>query len=393
MSTEPTVTCPNCRQVIKLTESLAAPLLEATRERFEQRLAERDAELEVQKTIIAADEARKAKARLADDLVARDRRLVELEELLAVREEKLADAQKAQAEVLRKQRELDDQRRELELTIETRVESGLAAARERARSELDGELRLKLSEKEQVIAAMKAQLEEMKRRAEQGSQQLQGEVLELELEAVLASRFPHDVVSPVPKGERGGDVVQRVCGPSGRECGAILWESKRTKNWSDLWLPKLRKDQREAGADVAILVSTALPRGVESFERIDSVWVAHPRFALPLACVLRASLLELAAQRVAGQGLQTKTEQVYAYLTGARFRQRVQAMLEAFNAMDADLRAEKKAMLRQWAKRETQLSRVVEATAGMYGDLQGIAGTTLPEIDGLALPESIELVS
>jgi hypothetical protein len=120
----------------------------------------------------------------------------------------------------------------------------------------------------------------------------------------------------------------------------------------DLWLPKLRKDQREARADVAILVSAALPKGVESFEWIDSGWVAHPRFALPLACVLRASLVELAAQRLAGQGLKTKTEQVYAYLTGPRFRQRVQAMLEAFTAMDSDLRAEKKAILKQWAKRE-----------------------------------------
>jgi hypothetical protein len=230
---------------------------------------------------------------------------------------------------------------------------------------------------------MQRQIEELKRRAEQGSQQLQGEVLELELEALLSAKFPRDTIRPVPKGEFGGDVLQHVLGPTNQSCGTILWESKRTKNWSDAWLAKLREDQRAAKAEIAIIVSQALPKNIESFAFIDGVWVADPKIALPVAMSLRQTLIEVACVRQASEGRQTKMELVYNYLTGPRFRQRVQALVEAFSSMKEDLDREKKVITRQWAKREEQIDRVMQATVGMYGDLQGIAGKTLQEIEGL----------
>ena len=257
------------------------------------------------------------------------------------------------------------------------------ATREQAKKEAEEGLKLKVMEKEQTIASMQTQIEELKRRAEQGSQQLQGEVQELELEALLRAKFPRDTIEPVPKGEFGGDALQRVMGPLGQLCGTILWESKRTKNWSDGWLVKLRDDQRTAKADIAIIVSQTLPKDVESFDLVDGIWVTNAKSVFSLAVALRHSLIELASARQALDGQQTKTEMVYQYLTGPRFRHRVEAIVEAFSSMQEDLDREKKAITKQWAKREEQIERVMQATVGMYGDLQAIAGKSLQEIEGL----------
>ena len=412
--TEPTVTCPNCKTEIKLTESLAAPLIEATRRGFEQRLAQKDADvvkreteiknreealakakeaiddqvaekLKIERSKISADEAKKAKAASASDLEQKAREIADLQEVLKSREAKLAEAQNAQAELIKKQRELDDAKRELELTVEKRVQEGLTEVRTQAKREAEEGLKLKVMEKDQTITSMQKTIEELKQKAEQGSQQLQGEVQELELENLLRAKFPYDTIEPVPKGEFGGDALQRVVSPGGQQCGTILWESKRTRNWSDGWLAKLREDQRTAKADISVLVSQALPKGVESFEIIDGVWVTSPRAALPVATVLRHTLLQVSMARQVSEGQQTKTEMVYQYLTGPRFRHRVEAIVEAFTSMQEDLDKERKAIMKQWAKREGQIERVMEATVGMYGDLQGIAGKSLQEIDGIEI--------
>lgn len=411
---EPTIICPNCNTEIRLTESLAAPLLAATKQDFEKRLAQKDADiikrestlreheaaltkakeaiddqvaekLKQERSKIVAEEAKKAKLVAANELEQKVKEINELVEVLKQRDVKLAEAQKAQAELIRKQRELDDAKRELDLTVEKRIQEGLAATRDQARKEVEEQQKLKVAEKEQTILAMQKQIEELKRRAEQGSQQLQGEVQELELENLLRTKFPFDVIDPVPKGEFGGDALQRVISPSGQACGTILWESKRTKNWSDGWLVKLREDQRSAKAEIAVIVSQVLPKGVETFEMVEGVWVTQPRAALPVAAVLRQSLLEIAMVRQATEGQQTKTEMVYQYLTGPRFRHRVEAIVEAFSSMQEDLDKERKAIMKQWAKREEQIERVMGATVGMYGDLQGIAGKSLQEIEGLEL--------
>ncbi len=409
---EPTVVCPQCKTEIKLTESLAAPLLESIRRDYEQRLSQKDADmakreaalseraasiekaketvdqqvaqkLQQERTKIAAEEQQKAKLAIGNDLDQKAKEIRTLQEVLKQRDVKLAEAQKEQADMIRKQRELDDAKRELDLTIEKRVQADLGSEREKAKKEAEEESKFKVMEKDQTITAMQKQIEDLKRRAEQGSQQLQGEVQELELEALLATKFPRDTIQPVPKGEFGGDVLQRVVGPLNQICGTILWESKRTKNWSDGWLPKLREDQRAAKAEIAVIISQALPKEVETFDLVDGVWVAHPKVLLPIAITLRNTLIEIASARQASEGQQTKMEMVYGYLTGPRFRQRVQAIVEAFSSMKEDLDREKKTITRQWAKREEQIDRVMQATVGMYGDLQGIAGRTLQEIEGL----------
>ena len=416
--TEAAITCPNCKTEIRLTESLAAPLIETTRRQFQQQLAQKDDEiakreqgilekerqlttaknkldeqvahqvedqLKIDRARITIEESRKSKQAFSNDLEQRSREVAELQAILKSQEAKLTEAQKTQADLLRKQRELDDAKRELDLTIEKRIQEGLSVTRHQARKEAEDEQRLKVLEKEQTIVAMQKQIEDLKRRSEQGSQQLQGEVQELELENLLRSKFPFDVIEPVPKGEFGGDVLHRIIGPSGQPNGTILWEFKRTKNWSDSWLVKLRDDQRAAKAEIAVIVSQVLPKGVETFDLVEGIWVTHPRAALPVAMILRQSLMELALARQSHEGHQTKTDMVYQYLTGPRFRLRVEAIVEAFSTMQEDLDKERRVIMKQWAKRGEQIERVTGATIGMYGDLQGIAGKSLQEIEGLEL--------
>ena len=412
---DPTITCPQCHSDIPLTESLAAPLIRATQQKYERSIAEKDREiagreaalraqhaaleqdkaaldatvaekLATERNRIAQEEAAKANRLAAADLDAKASELAELQALLKQRDEKLAEAQKAQADVMRRQRELDDARREMELTIERQVQAGLAAVREKAKQEAEDGLRRRVIEKEEQIASMQRQIDELKRKAEQGSQQLQGEAQELQLESLLRTKFPRDLIEPVPKGEFGGDVLQRVMGPLDQACGTMLWEAKQTRNWSDGWLAKLRDDQRKAKAEIALIVSTALPRGVHTFDQIDGVWVTDARCAVPVAIALRQSLIELAAARQASAGQQSKMELVYQYLTGPRFRQRLEAIVDKFSDMQSDLDKERRTMTRLWAKREQQIRGVIESTAGMYGDLQGIAGKALEEIEGIDLP-------
>jgi hypothetical protein len=413
---EPTIICPKCKTEILLTESLAAPIIEATRLEFEAKLSAKDQEIidrekvvrakereisETKRTLdkeiedrvaeqidaergrVVAEESRKAKLASATELAAKARELVDLQEVLADRDNKLAVAQKAQAELLKKQRELDDAKRELDITIEQRVQANLSEVRLQAKREAEDGLKFKVMEKDQTIASMQQKIEELKQKAEQGSQQLQGEVQELELEGLLRNKFPIDSVEAVPKGEFGGDAIHRVVTQGGQICGTILWESKRTRNWSDLWLAKLREDQRAAKADFSVIVSQVLPKGISTFDVIDGVWVTHPKVALPVATVLRHTLMQVSTARQATEGRQTKTEMIYQYLTGPRFRQRVEAIVEAFSAMQQDLDKERKVITKQWAKREEQIERVMGSTVGMYGDLQGIAGKSLQEIDGL----------
>jgi hypothetical protein len=416
---EPTITCPNCGTEIKLTESLAAPLLASTKQDYEAKLSAKNAEiarrekavseqtealaeakakldqqvtdqveerLRKDRTRIVAEESKKAKLAAANDLEQKTNEIEGLQDILKQRDERLAEAQKAQTDFLKKQRELDDARRELDLTVEKRVQDGLETVRHKAVQDAEESLRLKVAEKEQTIASMSRQIEDLRRKAEQGSQQLQGEVQELELETLLRGKFPFDAIDPVPKGEFGGDVLQRVVSPNGQSCGVILWESKRTRNWSDGWLAKLREDQRAAKADLSVIVSQVLPRDIETFDIRDGVWIVHPRCIVPIATLLRDLLVQVSTARQIAVGQQTKTELIYQYLTGPRFRQRVEAIVEAFSCMQEDLDKEKKAILKQWAKREAQIDNVMKATVGMYGDLQGIAGKSLEEIEGLELP-------
>lgn len=416
---EPTIVCPECHAEIPLSQSLAAPLIDATRLEYEKKLRENNERINRQEEVllaqqksveesqrqiddkiaqsvasqlseeranlIAAAEA-SASSKVAAEIEQRDQELAALKQRGKDQDQKLAEAQKAQAQLIIREREIDDAKREIELTVQRKVQEDLDKVRASAISQTEENMRLKVSEKEQTISSMQRTIDELKRKADQGSQQLQGEVLELQLEGLLASRFPMDVHEPVAKGEFGGDLLHRIVGPNGQTCGSILWETKRTKNWSDGWLTKLRTDQRAAKAELSILISETLPKGVESFDFIDGVWIAHPRYVLPVAVALRQTLIEVSSSRTAREGQETKMELVYSYLTGPNFRHRIEAIVERFTEMQDDLNRERKAMTRLWAKREAQIQGVVATTVGMYGDLQGIAGRAMQEIPALEIP-------
>jgi hypothetical protein len=416
---EPQIICPKCSHQIPLTESIAAPLLEAERQDFRRKLAAREAEftrkadelrqqqdelnkaregveeqvrqrLAAERGQVAAAEAKKAREQVASDLAAMKQQLAESEELLKARGAKLVEAQQAQADALRKQRELDEERRELEVTIEKRVQASQAELVARARQDAADELKSQVSQKDTQIESLGRTVEELKRKLEQGSQQTQGEAFELELENLLRGKFPLDLIEPVAKGETGGDIVQTVNAQLGAPAGVILWELKNTKNWSDTWLPKLRDNKRVANADVALIISTTLPKGVETFDLVDGVYVAHPRCALPVALTLRQGLLEVASTRTAQLGQQSKAEQVYGYLTGSRFKQRIEAIVERFKDMRDDIDKERKFMVKAWAKREAQVCAMIESTVGMVGDLHGIMGQAMPEISSIDEPPMLE---
>jgi hypothetical protein len=402
------ITCPSCKTAFPLTESLAAPLVESMRIQYAEKFAQRESEvkrreaailrdresldeqvaakLRSERTAIAEVEGKRAREAVADEIAKAQQEKASTEEILKERNAKLAEAQKNEIELRKDRQRLTEEKEVFELDKQRAIDEARAGIREAAQKEADERSRLKLAERDNTITSLQTKLQDALRKAEQGSQQLQGEVLEIELEGLLRTKFPMDLIEPVAKGESGADVLQRVIGPTGQACGAILWESKRTKNWSDGWLARLRDNQRSAKAEMALIISEVLPKGVESFNYIDGVWIAEPRCAIPMAIALRYSLIELAGARQAGEGQQTKMALVYQYLTGPRFRHRIEAIVEKFSDMHDDLDKERKAMTRLWAKREEQIRGVIESTAGMYGDLQGIAGRTLHEIEGLTLP-------
>ena len=398
------ITCPNCQTQIEVTEVISTQLratirgemeteLRATRQRLtqeqeelgrqQQEVARRAAAVEeqVRKKL---DEQRQA---LEDKL--REQMHVELkdqEEQLTELRSRLKGAQEKELAFLKEKRDLEERVRNVDLEVTRRTQEELKKVREQATKELDEQHRLKLMEKEQQVEGLRRQIEELKRRAEQGSQQAQGEVLEVALEELLKDLFPVDSVEPVPKGVRGADVVQRVFDDNGADCGLILWESKRTRHWSKEWLPKLRDDLRTVGASRSVIVSEQLPEHIRHFGQIDGVWVVSWACVQPVALALREGLIAAGKSRRALEGQHSKMELVYNYLIGQEFFNRVSGVAEAFMTMKQDLEAEKRAFHRAWAKREKQLERVLVSTSGLYGDLQGIIGSSLPEIEGMSLP-------
>lgn len=402
------ISCPECGTEIEITEALSTQLGEKLRKEFEAKERERDkqfaqreaelkgleesvgkqresldqelaARLAAEREKLRAEEAAKAKEQIAIEL--RDK-----ESELSSAREKLQLAQQSELELRKKARELEEAKQELDLTLARTLDEERAKIREAAMKEAHDERQLKDAEKDKLIGDLRTQIDDLRRKSEQGSQQLQGEVLEVAMEELLRQHFPFDEITPVPKGIHGGDVVQTVRDASGTVCGVILWESKRTKNWSDGWLPKLRDDQRAAKAQLAILVSIELPKDVTTFRYTDGIWVTSSSCAISLASALRAGLIEVAAAKRSLDGRHDKMEVLYTYLSGQEFRHRVEGIVEAFVTLREELEAEKRATQRIWAKREKQLERAVTQTAGMYGDLSGIIGGALPRIERLELP-------
>jgi hypothetical protein len=322
---------------------------------------------------------------------------VELEDLKnqsKEKDEKLKEAEGKELQFRKERREFEESKEKMKLEVARKVDEGREQIRISAIASAEEEYKLKVKDRDKKIDDMKKQIEDLQRRAEQGSQQAQGEVLELELEEILNSNFPQDNIKPVQKGKEGADVIQEVINQSGHQCGTIIWESKRTKTWNEAWIDKLKDDQREAKADIAVLVSTILPKNCKGFSSINGVWVVGCELIYGLANVLRSSLIQLHSTRMAAVGKGEKMEILYNYLSGPEFKHKVEGIMEAFIGLQEDLNQEKRAMNKIWSKRQKLLDRVINNTSTMYGDIQGIIGASMPQIEALelkSLPSGIEL--
>jgi len=374
--TKETIKCPECGEVIELSEAISHDIEIRLKQQYENK---------IEKTKKSIEE--KAKKEVQESL---NIKISDLNEQLEEKTKNLKEAQKQEIELRKRQRELVEKEEKLELELSRKIDAERQKIIQKTSKEFEETHRLKDAEKDKQLDDMKRQIDELKRKAEQGSQQMQGEVLELELEESLKEEFPFDVIEPVAKGVKGGDIIQTVKTQSGRICGKILWETKRTKNWSESWIQKLKDDQRDAKADLAILASESLPKGLQHFRLMSGVWVTDILSAVSLALALRVVLIQVARERVTQVGKKEKMELAYNYLTGQEFRNRVEAIVESFTAMKMDLEAERRAMLKIWAKREKQMERVISNAAGMHGDLQEIAGSSLPAIKMLELPNDDE---
>ncbi len=357
----------------------------------EREIEERESglKLEVQRTL-DKERAKIREEAAAKALGEQQTALNDLKLQLEERTKQLDSARENEILFRKKQRELEDRERSLALELERKLDEERAKIREDALAKAAEEHHLRDREKDKQLDDMRKQIEDLKRKAEQGSQQAQGEVQELALEEILRSSFRFDEIEPVAKGVRGADALQRVCSSSGKTHGSILWESKRTKAWSDAWVQKLKDDMREAKADFGVIVSTVLPKGVNHIGQYEGIWVTDFPSLVGLSTALRAGITQLAQVQNAMAGKGEKMELIYRYLSGPEFRHRVEAIVEAFVAMKTDLDSEKRAMERTWAKREKQIQRVIHNTSGMYGDLQGLIGASLAPIVSLEISSDNE---
>ncbi len=278
-------------------------------------------------------------------------------------------------------RELKDQERNSRLESEKRINEQL----EKSQSEFEQKAKMERLEWEKKLSDTQKALDEAQRKTKQGSQQLQGEVLELDLETQLTSNFPDDLIKEVPKGIRGADVLQIVRNKVGREAGSIIWEAKRAK-WNQNWLQKLKDDMRTAGSSEAVLVVEDLPEKVKNSGLVNGVWVTSYKDILTVASTLRLLLMKVAAAKSAAENKDERLEELYHYITSDSFRHRLESQIESFIAMKTDLDSEKRAMERLWAKREIQLARLEKNTSNIFGELQGIAGENIGSIKALEGP-------
>lgn len=316
----------------------------------------------------------------------------DLHEQVEEKNKQLSDAREQELDLRKRQRELDEKYEELELEVERKLDKERKKIANDTREKTAEEYRFKLAEKETQLEGIKAELEAAKRKAEQGSQQLQGEAAEVNLEDTLTQSFPYDEIEPVGKGVRGADVHQRVHTHDGQYCGTIIWESKNTIHWNNQWISKLKEDQVAAKAELAVIVSVALPEDVPYFECVEGIWITGFPYALGLATALRENLVHVTQTRRSLEGKDEKIELLYSYLSGPEFKQRVEMIVTTFVDMKKELDSEKRSMNRLWSKREKGLEKVILNVSGMYGDMEGIVGSALPSIQLLELPSPDDLL-
>jgi len=340
---------------------------------------------ERQKLWVLAQEKAKTEAKANVDTELKD-----LQEQFQEKAKQLDAAQKHELELRKQTREIEEQKKNLDLELQRQLDQERKKITEETRRTEGEQHRLKLLEKDKQMEIMQKTIQDLQRQSLQGSMQIQGEVKENDLKSLLSTTFFTDLITDVPTGIKGADLVQIVNNQLGQKAGVILWESKNTKAWSNDWVTKLKQDQGAASADVCLLVTRALPDDIKGFGIRHGVWILESQYVIPLVSTLRFHLLELAKTKNSLIGRDQKMEYLYQYLSGNQFKNRIESIVTAFSEMQSDLASERRAMERIWRKRGQEIERVIENTAGMYGDLQGIVGAGLPTIQALELPDGSE---
>lgn len=367
--------CPNCKKKISIDQALKSQLEDQIRQRLRDEYNEKWQNLQKQQE----EKNQKEKTLLEEEL------LKQKKEIEIFRENELS--------LRKKTAELEEKEKNLELEKQRQIDEERKKIKEKTEAELSEQFHLKEKEKEQIIESLKKSLEEAQRKANQGSQQLQGEVLELELEEILKREFPIDEIVPVGKGVKGADVVQIIKDKIGKEAGKIVWESKRTKAFGGDWIEKLKEDMRAEKADIAVLVSSILPQDVNIFGFKDGVYVSSFEGFLPVAQMLRKSILDLSVTKALSVGKNEKIEALYSYISSAEFAQKIDSMLETYSGMQRTLEKEKMLTQKIWAQREKEIDRLKTSTLTIHGAFSGLIEDQMPEVKSLEFGEEAETLS
>lgn len=412
LNAEDQIACPHCNSEFPIREAVAKHLIEKHEDEYQQLLskelvslqeqAAKNAEKSIAKTFKkqietlqeqlaeSQDSAKSLQARIAEEKKkaedkVRDSVKLEhdaLEESLKSKEEQLAKFREQELALRKAKTELEDKQKDMELDLARRVEN----EKETLRSAINQEFKLKEAEWKKKMDDVAKVNDDLQRKLEQKSQQLQGEVLELTLEHELAQAYPLDDIDPVGKGTRGADVIQTVRLRTGTACGKIVWETKRAENWSNSWITKLKADMQEIGGDIAVLVSTAFPAGIEEpMVMKDGVWLVKPALAKGLSEALRTVLTETQRQKAVSVGKNEQMEALYDYICSTQFVQRIKAVVDHQEQMRLELDKEKSAMQRIWKKREGQIGGITNQMMAICGELQGLSHGSMPLLDDIAL--------
>lgn len=405
------IQCPHCGGDIDVNDLLYHQVEEELTRKFRQKLADEQqryrqqfeelesekAALEAQKRaheqavaeavrVAISEEKKRLQQQLRTSMEEEQaERFALLQSELNEKSERLRELNKLAAEMERLKREKEEMRDRIEAESQKKLTTMLGEERQKIRKSEEEKSLLRISEREQVIEQLRQQLTEAQRKAEQGSMQIQGEAQELVIEEFLTSTFPLDSVEEVKKGAHGADCLQIVNTRTRSNCGSIYYESKRAKNFSPAWIEKFKHDIREKGADIGVLVTAAMPADMQRMGLRDGVWICTFGEFQGLSAVLRETVIRLDQAVSAQENRGDKMGMLYDYLTGNEFRMQVEAIVEGFTQMQADLDAEKRAMQGIWKKREKQIQKVLLNTTQMHGSVKGIAGSAVQSVPMLEL--------
>lgn len=371
-----TLICPNCKKPISdsaMKLQLEDSIKQGLRDEYNKKWIEEKRKLEFNLQKQMDEKTKKEKSALEEQLEKQEK------EIDLFRENELALRKKTQ--------ELEEKEKNLELEKQRQIDEERKKIRQKTEEEVSEKFYLKEKEKDQMIDSLKKSLDEAQRKASVGSQQLQGEILELELEEVLKREFPIDEMKEIGKGIRGADLIQIVKDQLGREAGKIIWESKRTKAFAEEWILKLKEDMREAKADVAVIVSTVLPSDVKFFTQKDGVYITGFDCVLQVAFILRKSLTDIAQTKALSVGKNEKIESLYRYISSSEFAQKIDSMLETYSGMKQTLEKEKMVSQKIWAQREKEIERLKTNTLTIHGSLSGLIEKPLPSVKSLEFEE------